>query len=87
MTTPAPHSEHYTAMLPPEPGWFRAFERREKPGQLGCTTGQGPPLRARPIPARPQGRVLPEGGPAHRRFGRPASDPVVRCDEAGRAGC
>src|SRR5215217_6607536 len=86
MTTPATHSEHYTAMHPTEPVLFLAFELSEKTWKLGCTTGHGQPPRERSIPARHQARWLHEVAQAKRRFGLPETAPVVSCYEAGREG-
>jgi transposase len=63
-----------------------AFELRANTWQRGFTTGHGPKPRERSIPARDQERVLSELAQAKRRFGRPDTAPVVRCDEAGREG-
>jgi transposase len=68
------------------PGLFLAFALREKTWKLGCTTGQGQPPRERRLPARHQARLLHAVGQAKRRFGLPETAPVVRGDEAGRAG-
>jgi transposase len=65
---------------------FVAFELSEKPWKLGCTTGHGQKPRERPVTARQQERVLDEIAQAKRRWGLPATAPVVSCDEAGRAG-
>jgi hypothetical protein len=84
MTTTATHHGHDTT---PERVLCVAFELREKPWQLGCTTGHGQKPRARRLAACHQVHVLPEVAPATKRFGRPDTAPVVRCDAAGRAGC
>jgi transposase len=86
MMTTATHNEHYTAMYATEPVLFLAFELSEKTWKLGCTTGHGQPPRERRLPARPQARLLHEVRQAKRRFGLPATAPVVRCYEAGREG-
>jgi transposase len=64
-----------------------AFALREKTWQLGCTTGHGQKPRERMVAARHQARVRQEIAPAKRRCGLSATAPVVRCYEAGRAGC
>ena len=66
---------------------FVAFALREKTWKLGCTTGHGQKPCERTVTARQQERVLDEIAQATRRWGLPATAPVVRCDEAGRAGC
>jgi hypothetical protein len=76
LTTAAPH-EPYIARHATEPGWFLAFELREKPWKLGCTTGHGPQPRARSLPARHQALWLHEVAPAKRRLGLPDTAPVV----------
>ena len=83
MTTPATHNGHET---PAERVLFVAFALREKTWKLACTTGHGQKPRARGCAARPRVRLLQEVSQATRRFGLPASAPVVRGDEAGRAG-
>jgi transposase len=65
---------------------FVAFELSEKTWKLGFTTGHGHKPRERSIPARDQERVLNEIAQAKRRFGLPATAPVVSCYEAGREG-
>src|SRR5215813_15094822 len=65
---------------------FVAFELSEKTWKLGLTTGHGHKPRERSIPARDQERVLSEIAQAKRRFGLPATAPVVSCYEAGREG-
>jgi transposase len=64
-----------------------ALDLREKTWKLGFTTGPGQQPRERGVAARHQARVLQEIAQAKRRFGLPETAPVVRCDEAGRAGC
>jgi len=63
-----------------------AFALREKPWQLGCTTGPGQTPRERTAAARNQACVLQEVGSAKRRFGVPETVPVVSCYAAGREG-
>jgi transposase len=63
-----------------------AFELREKTWKLGFTTGHGQKPRERSIAACNQAHVLHEVAQAKKRFGLPDTAPVVRCDEAGRAG-
>jgi transposase len=84
MRTTATHNEHDTT---PAAGLFMACERREKTWQLGCTTGPGQQPRERTVAARDQARVLPASAQATRRVERPDTAPVVRGDDAGRAGC
>jgi len=83
MTTTATHNAHDTT---PERILFVAFALRAQTWKLGCTTGHGPTPRARSIAARSQTRVLQEVALAKRRFGLPATAPVVSCYEAGREG-
>jgi transposase len=83
MTTTAPHNEHDTTT---ERVLFVAFELSEKTWKLGFTTGHGQKPRERTVAARHQGRLLQEVAQAKRRFGLPASAPVVSCYEAGREG-
>jgi transposase len=66
---------------------FMAFELREKTWKLGCTTGHGQKPRERTVAACHQARLLQEVAQAKKRFGLPATAPVVRCYEAGREGC
>ena len=65
---------------------FVAFELREKTWKLGFTTGHGQKPRERTVTARQQERVLDEIAQAKRRWGLPATAPVVSCYEAGREG-
>jgi transposase len=58
----------------------------QTPGKLGFTTGPGQQPRERAVAARDHGRLLQEIAQAKRRFGLPASAPVVSCYEAGREG-
>jgi transposase len=83
MTTTATHNAHDTI---PERVLFVAFELSEKTWKLGCTTGHGQKPRERSIAARNQTRVLQEVAQAKRRFGLPATAPVLSCYEAGREG-
>jgi transposase len=83
MTTTATHNAHDTI---PERVLFVAFELSEKTWKLGCTTGPGQKPRERSIAARNQTRVLQEVAQAKRRFGLPATAPVLSCYEAGREG-
>ena len=80
----ATHTQHDTT---PARVLFMAFARSETTWQLGCTTGHGQKPRERLVAARPQARVLPEVADAKKRCGLPATAPVVRGDEAGRASC
>jgi transposase len=66
---------------------FVAFALSEKTWQLGFTTGHGQQPRARSLAACHQARVLQAVAQAQKRFGLPDPAPVVRCDEAGWAGC
>ena len=84
MTTTAAHNAQDTT---PEGVLFVAFALSEKAWKLGCTTGHGQQPRERTVAARQQGRVLQEVAQANRRFGLPATAPVVRCEAAGREGC
>jgi transposase len=86
MLTTAPRHEQYTARHATEPVLFLAFARRAKTWKLGCTMGHGQPPRERRIPARHQARWLHEVAQTQRRCGLPETAPVVRGDEAGRAG-
>jgi transposase len=83
MTTTATHHGHNTT---PERVLFVAFELSEKTWKRGFTTGHGQKPRERSIAACHQTRVLQEVAQAKKRFGLPATAPVVRCYEAGRAG-
>jgi transposase len=83
MTTTAPHNGHDTT---PERVLFVAFELSEKTWKLGFTTGHGQKPRERRIAACNQARVLQEVAQAKKRFGLPATAPVVSCYEAGREG-
>ena len=83
MPTPATHNEYGTT---PERVLFMAFELSENTWKLGCTTGPGQKPRERAVAARDQGRMLQDIAQAKRRFGLPASAPVVSCYEAGREG-
>src|SRR5215470_3632737 len=83
MTTTAPHNANSNIADVP---LFVAFELSEKTWKLGFTTGHGHKPRERSIPARDQERVLNEMAQAKRRFGLPATAPVVSCYEAGREG-
>ena len=83
MPTTATHNEYGTTT---ERVLFMAFELSENTWKLGFTTGPGQKPRERAVAARDQGRLLQEIAPAKRRFGLPASAPVVRCYEAGREG-
>ena len=65
---------------------FVAFALREKTWKLGFTTGHGHKPRERTVTARQQERVLDEIAQAKRRWGLPATAPVVSCYEAGREG-
>ena len=82
MTT-ATHNGHDTI---PERALFVAFALSDKTWKRGCTTGHGQQPRERGVAAGNQARVLQEVAQAKRRFGLPATAPVVSCDEAGRAG-
>src|SRR5262245_55323946 len=64
-----------------------AFALREKPWTLGCTTGHGQKPRERTVTAWQPERVRDAIAQAQRRWGLPATAPVVRWYEAGRAGC
>jgi transposase len=83
MMTTATHNEHDTT---PERVLFMAFALREKTWKLGFTTEPGHQPRERPVAARSQARLLQEIAQAKRRFGLPATAPVVSCYEAGREG-
>jgi transposase len=84
MMTTATHKAHDTTT---ERVLFVAFALSEKTWKLGCTTGHGQTPRERSSAARDQRRVLQEIAQAKRRCGLPDTAPVVRCYEAGRAGC
>jgi len=62
------------------------LELREKTWKLGFTTGHGHKPRERPVTARPQECVRDAIAQAKGRLGLPDTAPVVRGDEAGRAG-
>ena len=83
MTTLAPRHPQDTTTAGP---LCVAFALREKTWQLGCTTGPGQKPRERTVTARQQERVRDAIAQANRRVGRPATAPVVRGEEAGRAG-
>jgi hypothetical protein len=83
MTT-ATHNEHDTTT---ERVLCMACELREKTWKLGFTSGHGQKPRERMVAARHQARVLQEIAQAKRRCGLSETAPVVRCSEAGRAGC
>jgi transposase len=83
MTITAPHHEPATTT---ERVLVVALELSEKTWQLAFTTGHGQKPRERGCAARHPVRLLPDVAQAQRRFGLPASAPVVRGDEAGRAG-
>ena len=82
MTT-ATHNQHDTTT---EHVRCMAFALRENTWKLGYTTGPGQKPRERSVAARPQARVLQEVTQAKKRFGLPATAPVVSCYEAGREG-
>jgi len=84
MTTAAPHHEHGN---PTAATLFVAFERSEKPWQLGFTTGHGHKPRERTVTTRHHQRLLDEIAQAKRRWGLPETAPVVSGDAAGREGC
>jgi transposase len=77
----------HTQEHPTEGTLFVAFELREKPWQLGFSTGHGPKPRERPVTARQQEGVLEAIAQATRRLGLADTAPVVRGADAGRAGC
>ena len=83
MMTAATHNGHDTI---PERALCVAFALRDKTWRLGCTTGPGQQPRERGVAAGHQARVLHEVAQATRRFGLPATAPVVSGDAAGRAG-
>src|SRR5215510_15552589 len=83
MTTAATHNEHENTT---EATLFVAFELREKTWKLGFTPGHGQKPRERTVTARQQERVLDAIAQAKRRWGLPATAPVVSGDEAGREG-
>src|SRR5262244_764960 len=83
MTTRVTHNPQDTTT---EGTLFVAFELSEKTWKLGFTTGHGQKPRERSVSARQQERVLDEIAQAKRRWGLPATAPVVSCYEAGREG-
>src|SRR5215510_10523706 len=83
MTSTATHNAYGTTT---ERVLFMAFELSENIWKLGGTTGPSHKPRERAVAARDQGRLLSDIAQAKRRFGLPATAPVVRCDEAGREG-
>jgi len=83
MTTTATHNGQDTT---PERVLFVACALREKPWQLGCTTGHGQKPRERPVTARHHEHVLHAIAQAKRRLGLPATAPVVSGSAAGRDG-
>jgi transposase len=83
MTRTATHTGHDTT---PERVLFVAFALSEKTWKRGCTTSHGQKPRERRSAACHQARLLQEVAQATKRFGRPATALVVRCDEAGREG-
>ena len=74
MTTATPTKHDVTT----ERVLLMAFELSEKTWKLGCTTGPGQKPRERAVAARQQARLLQEIAQAKRRFGLPATAPVVR---------
>ena len=82
MTTAATHQEQGNTT---EATLFVAFELSETTWKLGFTTGQGQKPRERTVTARHHEHVLKEIAQANRRFGLPATAPVVSGSEAGRA--
>jgi len=83
MTTAATHhAQSNTTEVP----LCVAFALREQTWKLGCTTGHGQKRRERTVSARQPARVLDDIAQATRRLGLPDTAPVVRGDEAGRAG-
>jgi transposase len=83
MTTPATHNAHENTTAGV---LFVAFALREQTWKLGCSIGHGQPPRERTLPARDQKRLRDDIDHATGRFGLPHTVPVVRGDEAGRAG-
>jgi hypothetical protein len=75
MTTAPPTTHEATT----ERVLCRAFEQSENTWKRGGTTGPGQKPREGAVAARHQARVLHEIAQAKRRFGLPASAPVVRC--------
>jgi transposase len=68
------------------PTLYLAFELSEKQWKLAFTTGLGQRPRLRGMPARDLEKLDREIAAAKRRFGLPATAPVVSCYEAGRDG-
>jgi transposase len=83
MITTATPNAHSSAT---EPVVFVACELRETTWKLGCTIGHGHNPRARTRVARAPQRLLDAVAQAHARVGLGATAPVVRGDDAGRAG-
>jgi hypothetical protein len=81
-----PTATHHTHDTTPEPVLLVAFALSAKTWQCGCPTGPGQQPRERRSAACPQARVLQEVAQAKKRFGLPATAPVGRGAEAGRAG-
>jgi transposase len=83
MMTTATHNAHDTT---PEAVLFMAVELRANTWKLGCSLGHDHKPRERTLAARALKRLLDAVAHAKARCGLGATAPVVRCDEAGRAG-
>jgi len=84
MATATPCLAQQTACTPT---LFRALELGEHTGQRGCITGAAQRPRARQVAAGACSTVWEARRRAKPRLGLPDTTRVIRCDEAGRAGC